>query len=749
MERVLKFLLVIFVLVSLFGLKTYVKAYTFAAAGDFANGTPFKSTVSGIASLNPDFAIALGDLAYTTAEQSWCGVWKSIFPNVVLISGNHDSGESSSGNINNYVTYCPYPLNLSPMTGTYGKQFYYDWPAQNPTTRFILVSAGLGGSYIGFDTNYSSGHPGYIFTQNAIDDARAKGIKWVIVGQHKNCLTAATKSCEIGASFTNLLVSKKVDLVLQGHDHAYERSKQLTCFTQNQAPNPACIADDGSDGVYVKGAGTIFVIAGMGGQGLYGINSSDSEVGYFTAGKLMGSNLNPTYGFINFDVTDTQISARFVKSSGSGNFTDDFVITSSGVPSPVITPSPTATLRPSPTTTPMLSVVPTPVCDAQDVNCDGKVNTTDMVVTLARYNTNQMTFDVNRDGKVNMMDVVGIAGKIAAPVVSSTPAPIPTGIVSTNFQPTAPYYATFFYPWSTNPNTSGQNWTYWNDLGNNPPNTWFSHYLPDYLPAVFDPANELYSSTNDNVLKWQLGKLKEAKQEVAISSWWGQGHKTDTALAYILRHTMNLIDNPYPNLRWAIYYEKEGAADPTLNEIISDLNYIADNYASDPVYFKVGGKPVVFVYGGASDTAGYAQKWEQARAVAKIPFYVVLKVFPGYTSYLSMADSWHEYAPAVRTGSSGNYYYFVSPGFWLDDGSAVRLNRDVAAFRTGVTNMVNSNATWKMTQTWNEWGEGSSVEPGTPVRLNTTTGKEEADPTAPVFGNAYIDILNQLLPPLQ
>ena len=47
------------------------------------------------------------------------------------------------------------------------------------------------------------------------------------MGMHKVCLTMGIKSCEIGASLLNVLIDRKVDLIIQGHDHSYQRSKQL------------------------------------------------------------------------------------------------------------------------------------------------------------------------------------------------------------------------------------------------------------------------------------------------------------------------------------------------------------------------------------------------------------------------------------------------------------------------------------------------------------------------------------------
>src|SRR5262245_6479977 len=75
---------------------------------------------------------------------------------------------------------------------------------------------------------------------------------------------------------------------------------------------------------------------------------------------------------------------------------------------------------------------------------------------------------------------------------TGTPAATPA---SQAFQPSAPYHATFFYIWYKNPNTD-DTWSYWTDGSNTPPNSWFSHYIPNPYPDVFDPATELYSSNN-------------------------------------------------------------------------------------------------------------------------------------------------------------------------------------------------------------------------------------------------------------
>jgi hypothetical protein len=316
------------------------------------------------------------------------------------------------------------------------------------------------------------------------------------------------------------------------------------------------------------------------------------------------------------------------------------------------------------------------------------------------------------------------------------------------FQPSPPYYATFYYPWYENPNTEGR-WSQWTDIGHKPPQNWFSEYLPDPNPNAFDPATELYGSNNDSIIYWQLRKMAEAKQEIAISSWWGQTHKTNTAFNKIITNIMHRSDNPYPNLRWAIYYEKEGFGNPPLSELLSDLNYIKSKYTNEPSYLKISGKPVIFVYNaahGGSNAMEDLSRWKQVRA--QTGFYVVMKTDPlNAGANPGDIDSWHEYAPAIRTNTKGNWWYMVSPGFWLN-GSAERLPRNAAEFEAGVKSMVTANVTWKLTETWNEWGEGSGVEPAEQVN-QTTSGTATIKTNGYPFKNLYVDILKRNLPALE
>jgi hypothetical protein len=361
-----------------YGKTVSAQTFTFGATGDFGFGAPFTATVNKIKAENVEFLVALGDFAYTPNEQGWCNVWKTAgFNNLVLISGNHDEG-SSDGNINNYVTHCP-TLNVQ-KTGTYGKEFYFDYPQSGPIARFIQISPGLGGSaFTGMNTSYRIGSPGYNFVTNAIDGARNAGYKWVIVSMHKNYISAMEKPNELGPDLINMLISKKVDLILQGHEHGYERSKQLSCAKVNLY-DASCVVD--SDNNLVKGAGSIIHIIGTGGQGPRGLNRNDTEYPYFAAAD------NTTLGFGKFTVSPTTLNYQFII-SGRGSFTDSFTISGGGGPNP----TPTGTGG---------------NLQAVDVNGDRTINIIDIGIVVDNYGRSPIPnpkADINRDSAVNIIDI--------------------------------------------------------------------------------------------------------------------------------------------------------------------------------------------------------------------------------------------------------------------------------------------------------------------------------------------------------
>ncbi|HEX6246478.1 MAG TPA: PKD domain-containing protein [Nocardioidaceae bacterium] len=298
----------------------------FTAAGDFSASTAARAVLSEMGALNADLSLALGDLSYGTpgAEQTWCDlVTARVGAGYAfeLVAGNHESN-GLNGNINDFSACLP--NQLPGAVGTYGRQFYVDVPAGAPLVRYVMISPGL--PFPDGTWSYASGTARYAWTASAIDGARTAGIPWVVVGMHKPCLTVGQYGCESGADLMNLLLAKKVDLVLTGHEHHYARTKQLAQGPSCSALvpgsyNASCVVD--ADSSMVQGAGTVFATVGTGGIALRDIFVTDPEFGYFAS--TSGADRDPAHGLLDVSVTADTLSADFRPVSGA-TFTDAFAI---------------------------------------------------------------------------------------------------------------------------------------------------------------------------------------------------------------------------------------------------------------------------------------------------------------------------------------------------------------------------------------------------------------------------------------
>jgi hypothetical protein len=268
----------------------------------------------------------------------------------------------------------------------------------------------------------------------------------------------------------------------------------------------------------------------------------------------------------------------------------------------------------------------------------------------------------------------------------STPTPplLPaTSPTPETFSPTGelqfPIRAAFYYPWFPEA---------WKQQGMNP----FTHYYPDL---------GLYSQDNIAIVLKQISAMQYGKIQVGISSWWGQNSPTDKRFSTLLNAGSTT------NFHWVLYVESEGVGNPNADSIHSDLEYIKDNFASSPAYLKIGGRFVVFVYSDSGDRCDMANRWTSANTVGA---YLVLKEFVGYRKCSAQPDGWHQYAPAKAAAKSQSFSYTISPGFWKASESEPRLARNLDQWSNDIQAMIASKSDFQLITTFNEWGEGTSVE---------------------------------------
>ncbi len=387
--------------------------FTFGTVGDHGSSASTTGTFRAAGSAQLNFFLSLGDLSYDPAgfgsEGTWCQYVKDNLNTGAgyatgnsygeqypfeIIAGNHESDQTQgNGLIENFVAQSCLPnrltisessnLGTNPSSiGNYAKEYYFDYPQGNPLARFIMASPGQNFQYGGAYT-YTVGNARYQWLSNTIDAARAAGIKWVIVANHKNYISTGAKSNELGPDYFNLLVSKKVDLVLEGHDHTYQRSKQFAfgtgCTTiATGTADLDCVVDDGSDNMYSKNAGPVLTIAGNGGKGFYSTSLSDGEAPYFA--NVM-NDTSQTAGYVKITINARTLSATLLRGGGA-SFTDSYTIRDQNM--------------------------------SEDILSDGVVNVRDFSVLSANYGLSGATIknaraDITGDGTVNLADFSKLA----------------------------------------------------------------------------------------------------------------------------------------------------------------------------------------------------------------------------------------------------------------------------------------------------------------------------------------------------
>jgi hypothetical protein len=295
--------------------------------------------------------------------------------------------------------------------------------------------------------------------------------------------------------------------------------------------------------------------------------------------------------------------------------------------------------------------------------------------------------------------------------------------------------AAFFYPWYENPNTSSR-WRHWEGDGKQPPRTWTSRYLPDYPDSTWNPAVQLYDSRNVQVLRWQDRAMARAGIDIAISSWWGIGSAEDLALAKAIRTCKSV--------QWCIYYEAEAYGDPSAQKIFQDIKSVIDRYGPTRNYAKVDNKWLVFVYGAHGNET--AARWRDAKArLAGQGYLVYLNADTGDAGPANAPDPWdavHRYMPVIYHGSTRalpdvDDSAWVSPGFWGVTEATAALPRSLSAFSSGWEEATSSREhhRFMLIETWNEWHEGTQIEPGQAIDPNPTGYK----PGGYDYGYDYID----------
>ena len=301
----------------------------------------------------------------------------------------------------------------------------------------------------------------------------------------------------------------------------------------------------------------------------------------------------------------------------------------------------------------------------------------------------------------------------------------------------------------------------------------FNWTPPDLHHSPYRPSKGLYSSSDARTLQTQFVEMKLAGIDVAVTSWWGRkdwhglhdqsGANTDAIMQRVL-------DAAKPSgVKVAIHLEPYGGRDP--DSVKDDIEYIHREYGDHPSLYKRRRKdfsnediwnpkwsgdalPVIFFYDVSRQHINGAEninKWRDMISSIRGTQYdaYLIGLYIGMRDKNNLQDE--KFLQDV--GFDAGYSYFASVGFTpatdYRDFNWDRINKNmlehgqmdfIPSFGPGYNdtmlrpwNSANTqdrgNAAERygklfhhakymphglMVTSWNEWGEGTQIEPATP-----------------------------------
>ena len=266
----------------------------FVAVGDWSCNSRASETINQIVQKQPELVLALGDFSYTKSPDCWLDKIQPINDITRITIGNHDSAEEES----------------SALEKEYMKHFnlakpFYSFDYQN--VHFLMLSTQLKGV---------KGDEQYNFAESDLKQAASNpNTDWIIVAFHKPLYTSPSThpaDLDFRDVYHPLFDQYNVDLVLQAHNHNYQRSYPLSYSQNGDQPS----ITDVNKSTYNDPKGEIFVIAGTGGKSLYDIKSKSP----FTVSQF------EDYGILDVKISgSSQLTGTFYTNDGN-TILDSFTI---------------------------------------------------------------------------------------------------------------------------------------------------------------------------------------------------------------------------------------------------------------------------------------------------------------------------------------------------------------------------------------------------------------------------------------
>lgn len=280
----------------------------------------------------------------------------------------------------------------------------------------------------------------------------------------------------------------------------------------------------------------------------------------------------------------------------------------------------------------------------------------------------------------------------------------------------------FYYAWYGNPQVSGR-WIHWQEVNEADKRIGSSTHYPLLGP---------YDSHDPKIIEQHCRWAKEAGIDAFIISWWHPGDFHDRAMPLILDIAQKF------GLEVSAYFETVPAR--MKERALEYVMYLLNRYGKHSAWLKLEGKPVIFVYGRAIGEIGLdGWLWVIVEANRRYGGGAVFigdqiskraaRIFDGIHTYnitgLTAGKSPEEiqawarevFPEWVAIAGERISCLTIIPGY--DDSKLPdrKPPRPITERHNGETYRalweaaIEANPDWILITSWNEWHEGSEIEP--------------------------------------
>jgi hypothetical protein len=274
------------------------KDFNFAAVGDFGCSKNAKKTVSSMEDKKPELVLPLGDLSYDKTAKCWLDLISPFSDKLKVTLGFHDVNDGGS-KIQQYEK----TFGLDKLYGSFDYRHVH----------FVTMAS---------ESKFEKGSAQYKFIDKDLKKASENNdVEWIIVTTYGPFYTSpSTHKAEKGLRdiYHPLFEKYNVDLVLQAHNHNYQRTYPISYNSAGDSSEPT-VTNQLTTGYNSHTGGTVFAIVGTGGESFYPL---DSQAPYVASqfGK---------FGFLNIDISNgnphTKLTGTFYDNKG-GDVKDQFTI---------------------------------------------------------------------------------------------------------------------------------------------------------------------------------------------------------------------------------------------------------------------------------------------------------------------------------------------------------------------------------------------------------------------------------------